>query len=167
MPAKEGLMKKSKFEDAFSKFSYGVYVLTASTNEKINGCTIAWVSRVSFEPPIVAVSIAPERLTHEYVKQARTFALSVIPDSDRGVELGRHFGLVSGRKVDKFASIEYFTGETGAPILKEAIGYVESKVIFSTEAGDHTIFVGEILSGKVLKESERPLTFIPSQYFGL
>ncbi|NIS74877.1 MAG: flavin reductase [Deltaproteobacteria bacterium] len=160
-------MKTSEFENALSKFSYGVYVLTASMNEKINGCTIAWVSRVSFEPPIVAVSIAPERLTHGYVKQAKTFALSVIPDSDRGVELGRHFGLVSGRKVDKFANIGYFTGETGAPILKEAIGYVECKVIFSTEAGDHTIFVGEILSGKVLDESEKPLTFIPSQYFGL
>jgi flavin reductase (DIM6/NTAB) family NADH-FMN oxidoreductase RutF len=159
-------MRKSKFEDALSTFSYGVYVITSKMDEKHNGCTVAWVSRVSFAPPIVAVSLAPERLTHAYIKHSKVFAISVIPESDRGVELGRRFGLVSGRKVDKFANIDVFTDVTGAPILKEAVGYVECNVIFSTEAGDHTIFIGEIISGKVLSDSIKPLAFISSDYFG-
>lgn len=159
-------MKKSKFENALSKFSYGVYVITSSYNGKNNGCTIAWVSRVSFVPPLIAVSLAPERLTHSYIKQSKTFALSIVPDSEKGVELGRHFGLVSGRKVDKFANIEYLTDKTGSPILKESVGYVECNVLYSTEAGDHTIFVGEIISGKVFDESINPLAFLSSHYFG-
>lgn len=159
-------MKKSKFEDSLSKFSYGVYVLTSSYNEKNNGCTIAWVSRVSFVPPMIAISLAPERLTHDYIRHSKVFALSIMPESDRGVELGRHFGLVSGRKIDKFANIEFITDKTGAPILKEAIGYVECNVIYSTEAGDHSIFIGEVISGKVFNETENPLTFISSHYFG-
>ncbi len=159
-------MNESAFESVLSKFSYGVYVIASSYDGKYNGCTVAWVSRVSFIPPIVAVSLAPERETHSYITQAGTFALSILPDSERGIELGRHFGLVSGREVDKFADVEYFTDKTGSPILKESVGYVDCEVSYSTEAGDHTIFIAEIISGKVLNESIEPLAFFPSHYFG-
>lgn len=159
-------MEKSKYEDVFSKFSYGVYVISSNFNDKINGCTIAWVTRVSFLPPLVAVSVAPGRLTHQYIKNSRNFALSVLPDGERGIDLGRKFGLVSGRKVDKFANIDHFSDLTGAPIIKESIAYADCNVIYSSEAGDHTIFVGEIVSGKVIDGSCKPLNFITSDYFG-
>jgi flavin reductase (DIM6/NTAB) family NADH-FMN oxidoreductase RutF len=148
------------------KLNYGVYVLTSTFDESKNGCTVSWVSQVSFDPPIVTLSLAPGRFSHQFIKNAKTFALSILPDTDRGRELGRHFGVVSGRKFDQFANIECFSAETGAPIIKSAVAYMECKVLFSTDAGDHTVFFGEVISGKVISDAEETLSYLPSDYLG-
>ncbi len=69
------------------------------------------------------------------------------------------FGFRSGRDIDKFKNIKYKVGVTGAPIvLENTLAYLEAEVIASLDVGDHTIFIGKVVEGQILKEGE-PLTY--------
>src|SRR5574340_539278 len=112
---------------AFTALVHGVYVVTTRCGDKINGMTAAWVSQVSLHPLLVMVSIAPPRYSHELIKESGVLAVNVLT-SDQ-VDLGKRFGYKSGRKVDKFAGLEWITGATGAPILPQAYAYFDLKLV--------------------------------------
>ena len=114
---------------------------------KRNGMTAAWVSRVSWDPPLVMVSIAPSRYTFELLKEFKEFAINVV--SKKLVEPAMEvFGAISGRDRDKFEAAG-ITPEKAkkilAPVLKEAPVVLECKVVNMVEAGDHMIVIGEVV----------------------
>jgi len=141
----------------------GVYVLTASHQGKINGSTMTWVTPVSYDPLLVMVSMADIRVSHGMVKQSGHFGLNVL--SGDQLELARHFGFKSGRDTDKFEGIEYSTSENGLPVLKDACAYIECRVVNTYPAGDHTLFVGEVIEARTLKESVKPLIFDQKDFY--
>jgi flavin reductase (DIM6/NTAB) family NADH-FMN oxidoreductase RutF len=150
-------------EAAFTALVHGVYVVTTRVGEKINGMTAAWVSQVSLNPLLVMVSIAPARYTFTLIKESGVFAINVL-SSDQ-VELAKRFGYKSGRKIDKFAGLEYLTAESGAPVLPQAHAYLDLKLAHTFTAGDHALFVGEVLEAKILHPENHPLVFKKSDFF--
>lgn len=156
-------MEKNNIKECLDKFSYGVYIVTSKYENKLAGLTCAWVTQVSFSPLLVAVAIGKTRYTHDIILKSGIFVIHIL--SEEQIELARHFGLQSGRNIDKFKNIDYELDTTGAPILKNAVGWLKCKVYACYEAGDHTIFVGEILEGKVQCEEKNLLTFRRSDYW--
>lgn len=150
-------------ETVFNTVVEGVYIVTTRLGDKINGMTAAWVCQVSFKPVMLMVSIAPLRYTHDLIKESGIFALNLLT-SDQ-VDLGKRFGYKSGRKVDKFAGLEYLTGVTGAPILPQAYAYYDLKLVDVFPAGDHSLFVGEVVDAKTLHPEAQPQIFVKSVYF--
>ncbi|OGP70175.1 MAG: flavin reductase [Deltaproteobacteria bacterium RBG_13_58_19] len=147
----------------FSTLVQGVYIVTTRLGDKVNGMTAAWVSQVSFNPVLLMVSIAPMRYSHDLIKESRVFALNLLTSEQ--VDLGKRFGYKSGRKVDKFAGLEYTTAATGAPILPQAYAYYDLKLVDTFPAGDHTLFVGEAVDAKILQPDAQPLIFHKSDFF--
>jgi len=139
-----------------------VAIITTKSGEKINGMTAAWVAQASFEPPLVVVSIAPERYTHQLITESKVFAVNIL--SEGQVKLGRKFGLKSGRDVDKFKGVDYVTKKTGSPILKDVYAYLDCELHKTCNAGDHTLFIGEVVEYKVW-EGKKPLVFRTNDYF--
>ena len=150
-------------EIVFSSLVQGVYVVTTRLGDRVNGMTAAWVSQLSFSPLLVMVSIAPPRYSHDLIKESGVFAINVLTSEQ--VDLGKRFGYKSGRKVDKFAGLDYLTGVTGAPILPQAYAFLELKLVDTFPAGDHTLFIGEVLDAKVLHPQAQPLIFVKSEFF--
>ena len=148
---------------AFDALVHGVYVVTTRVGEKINGMTAAWVSQVSLKPLLVMVSIAPPRYSHDLIKESGVLAVNVLTTEQ--VELGKRFGYKSGRKVDKCAGLEWLTAATGAPILPQAYAYLDLKLVSTYPAGDHTLFVGEVVAAKTLHPQAQPLVFKKSDFF--
>lgn len=146
-----------------SAIVHGVYIVTVQAQGRKNGMTAAWVSQVSFKPPLVMASIAPARYTYKLIKNSGYFAINTL--SEDQVMLAKHFGFQTGRNVDKLAEIEHFEAGHGSPVIKDALAYIECKVIDTHEAGDHTLFIGEVIEGKVLKEEKGPLLFIWEKFF--
>jgi len=142
---------------------HGVYVVTAQAEGRKNGMTAAWLSQVSFTPPLLMASIAPARYTHGLIKNSGYFAINTL--SEDQVEIAKHFGYHSGRNMDKFKDIAHFEASHGSPVLKDAIAYIECKLINAVKAGDHTLFIGEAIEGKVLKPDKKPLLFIWEKFF--
>ena len=81
------------------------------------------------------------------------------------MELAKLFGFKSGKQVKKFEGVKYERKVTGAPILIDAIAYLDCKVVSETTAGDHTIFVGEVVDAKICSEEE-PLIYRTSDFWG-
>jgi len=146
---------------ALKRLSYGVYVVSARRGDEINAMTCRMVSQVSLRPPCVAVSIAKRRYTHDFICDNGSFVINVL-----GVDqamLGGHFGLRSGRDMSKCAGVEWESGQTGAPILKECCAWLECRVKHQMDMGHCTLFIGEIVDAKT--QDETPLIYVESDYF--
>ena len=135
---------------AFDVQVRGVMVLTTRWSEKLNGMSAAWISRAAEQPFLVMVSVYKENYSHDLIKKSGIFAANYLKDGQQNLAI--HFGKQSGRDVDKFLKVSYFMDQTGAPILKDCLAYLDCRVLEELDAGDHTIFLGEVLSGRVLAE---------------
>ncbi len=150
-------------DTVFNSIVNGVYVLTAQHDGKTNGTTVAWVTPVSFEPLLVMVSLAGIRYSHELVKKSGYFGINVLGSGES--EAAKHFGFNSGRDRNKFEGYNFSTSENGLPILEKAMAYIECRVVNSFPADEHTMFVGEVVEAKALKENDKPLIFRQGDYF--
>ncbi|PCN50046.1 flavin reductase [Candidatus Geothermarchaeota archaeon ex4572_27] len=102
---------------------------------------------VSFKPPLLAVSISPKRFTYELIKAQGEFVVNVAPRSlmDKALLCG----LKSGREVDKFEEVGLTPGRAkrvDVPIVEECLAHLECRVVREVEAGDHSLFIGEVLA---------------------
>jgi flavin reductase (DIM6/NTAB) family NADH-FMN oxidoreductase RutF/rubredoxin len=145
--------------NALFKLGYGVYVVTSKKGARFNGQIANTVFQVAAEPPTVAVSINKNNLTHEFIKESKVFAASVLCQETSLTFIGS-FGFKSGRDSNKFEGINYKIGETGAPIvLDNAVSYLEVKVTREMDVGTHTIFVGEVVNADVVDEHKACMTY--------
>ena len=145
-------------QKALHLISYGLYVVTSTDGEAINGQIVNTVMQVASKPPMVAVAINKENLTCEYIRKSRVFVASVL-GTDAPMEFIGRFGFRSGRDINKFESIRYRTGATGAPVVLDyAIAYIEVAVTQEVDAGTHVLFIGEVVDADILDECE-PMTY--------
>ena len=144
---------------ALHKLGYGLYVVASRKGDKLNAQIANTVFQVTSEPPTVAVSINKNNLTHEFIKESKVFAASVLCQETPLAFIGQ-FGFKSGRDTDKFKGIHYKTGETGAPIvIDNAVSYLEAKVTREMDVGTHTIFVGDVVNADVVAEHKVCMTY--------
>ncbi len=123
-----------------------------------NLMTASWVSQVSFKPLLVMVSIAPERFTYELVSASGEFVVSILA-SDQA-EVAQFCGSRSGRDVDKVKELGLKTlpGEAvKVPLLDNCLANLECRVVAKHPAGDHVLFVGEVVGGGVRRPEAEPL----------
>lgn len=139
---------------ALHKLGYGLYIVSSSKGDKINGQIANSVFQITSEPPTVAVSINKNNLTHEFIRESRCFTVSVLRQDTPLPFIGR-FGFKSGRDIDKFEGINYKMGETQAPVVIEhAVAYLEARVTQEVDVGTHTVFIGEVVNADVISEEE-------------
>lgn len=126
-----------------------VVIVGAAHEGKQNGMTAAWVTQVSLNPCLVAVAVAPHRYTHRLIAASGAFALSVLRRSQAAIarDLGMRSGAGDPAKLRGYA-VE--VRATGSPILSDAGAYMDCRVRARHEVGDHTLFVGEVVSGGTL-----------------
>ncbi len=140
------------------QINYGLYIITSTKGGKFNGQIANTLFQVTSEPPTVAVSINKQNLTHEFIRDSRVFAASIL-SQDPPLSFIGDFGFKSGRDVDKLAQVSYKIGKTGAPVvLDHTLGYLEVKVINEVDVGTHTIFIGELVEAETLRSGE-PMTY--------
>ncbi len=125
-----------------------VVVIGAAADGVSGGLTAAWVARVSLDPPLVAVSVAPERYTHGLLVAADVFTISVLREDQ--VAEGRLFGLESRRDVDKWSRVAHVLLEDGVPALAHCAARMSCRTVDRLVTGDHEVFVAEILASEVV-----------------
>ncbi len=142
---------------AIFKISYGMYVVSSFSGERINAQVCNTVVQVTSDPVQVAIGINKGNLTHFFIKDSGKFAVHVLCEDDMNTV--RRFGFRSGRDMDKFARIEYENGATGCPILKDGcLGYFECSVVSTMDCGTHSMFLGRVVAGSLLKDAN-PMTY--------
>ncbi len=142
----------------FGRFATGVTVVTTRIGEQLHGMTANAVTSLSLDPPLVLVAVDRKAGMHAALHAGQCFALNILNDTHE--HLSRRFAK-SGPK--EFADLDVTTAVTGAPILKEALGWVDCRITQVLAGGDHDIFLGEILAGGHNEEG-RPLLYYGGKY---
>jgi flavin reductase (DIM6/NTAB) family NADH-FMN oxidoreductase RutF len=122
-----------------------VAVLTVDFEGERIGLTVGSLVSLSLEPPLVGVSISRQAAMHELLRRAGGFSLSLLAGDQEGV--AQHFA----RGVPPFAhwhGIGVREGAPGAPLVEGALGWLECRLAGEHEAGDHTLFVGEVVAAE-------------------
>jgi len=143
---------------ALQKLGYGLYVVCSKKDSKFNGQIANTLFQVCSEPPVIAVAINRQNLTHEFIAQSKVFTGSILSQEAPLPFIG-NFGFKSGRELDKLKGVQCKLGETSVPIvLDHTLAYLEAKVLSQIEVGTHTVFLGGIVGGDVVKDGE-PMTY--------
>ena len=130
-----------------------VMILSSRLDKQVNLMAVTWVTWLSCTPPLLGVSIAPNRFTHNILRQSGDFVLN-IPDAAM-IPLVHLVGTCSGHTVDKMRVFDFATHwgrMVKALTLSHAIGSLECQVRRHEPIGDHTFFIAEMLYACVDEE---------------
>ena len=145
--------------ESLFNLSYGMCIVSSKMGVDFNGCIVNTVFQVTPEPPMVAVSINRENLTHEYIAESGVFTISILAEVAPMEFIGR-FGFKSGRDMDKFQDVNYKTGIVGAPIiLDNTVGFLEAEVTGVIDVETHTLFIGRITACETIDGAKIPMTY--------
>jgi len=148
-------------KSALFRISYGLYVVTSTKGEEKNGFIGNTTFQITSNPTQIAIGVSVNNYTHEFIRQSKIFAVSVI-NRDATMELIQTFGYKSGKDIDKFANIAWHTGENGAPLIDIGVNATfECNVVQEVNLDTHTIFIGKVTNGNIVNDSI-PLTY---EYF--
>jgi flavin reductase (DIM6/NTAB) family NADH-FMN oxidoreductase RutF len=136
-------------------FTYGLYAVSCAYEDEVNIFTANWLTQVSFEPPMLAVSIENLTKSLPMILRSRIFTVNVLRSGGR--ELAGKLGKSALKQPDKLAGIGFDIGANGCPILHEALAWVACSMRHTAEAGDSTLVVAEVVDVGMLGEGQ-PLT---------
>lgn len=149
------------FRRALGHFASGVTVVTATNGDVRHGITVSSFCSLSLEPPLVLICIDRTTGSHELIKAAGTFAVNILAEESQDLSQ-----LFASRSPDKFASVAFHAGQTGAPLLDEALATIECRLYDQLPGGDHSIFVGEVIATEI-RDERAPLLYYRSRYHQL
>ena len=141
-------------DKALFKLSYGLYLLTAKEEDRVNGCIVNTVVQVANSPTRVSIAVNKQNLTHDMILATGKCAVTALSVSTP-FDLFKHFGFQSGRNVDKFADYPHsLTGE-GLPYLTgNACAYLVCHVTQTMDLGSHTLFIAEVVDADILSKED-------------
>ncbi len=142
---------------AFYKISYGLYVITSANNGKMGGQIANSLIQVTSSPPAVIVCLNKNNFTHGLIEKSGSFGVSVLSKETPLKFIGR-FGFKSARDTDKFYGVNFLEKEGIPLVLDHSLATFLAKVLRTLDCGTHTLFLGEILDAKVIREGE-PMTY--------
>ena len=135
----------------------GLYVVGSREGERRNGMTLNWATQVSVEPKLLAISVEQAAFTHELIVAGGVFTLNLIDREDRAIV--RKF--TKPVEVDADArtlnGFPYHDGQTGAPILDQAVAFMECEVRQTVDVGHYSLFIGEVVNAAFQKDEDTPV----------
>ena len=140
---------------ALYNLTYGVYLMSAKDGGKDNACIINTAVQVANNPTRISVAAIKGNLTHDMIVKSGKLNLSAL-SVDAPFSLFEHFGMKSGRNVDKFATFtDVARSENGLLYLtKYATAFLSLSVVESYDLGSHTLFIGELVDAETLDKAE-------------
>ena len=139
-------------------YATGVALITAIDGDEPVGMACNSFTSVSLDPPLVLFCAAKSSSTWPRIQTAQKWAANILGED--GEEVCRLF---AQKGADRFAHLSYTTGRTGAPLLDEAIAFVDCETVAEHDAGDHVIVVGRALELGYASEG-KPLLFYRGGY---
>jgi flavin reductase (DIM6/NTAB) family NADH-FMN oxidoreductase RutF len=130
------------FKEALKLWASGVTVVTSQTEKHgLKGMTATSFSSVSLDPPQVLVCINQTADTGDAVLEGKSFAVNILTAEQQGVS-NQFAGGAS--QEERFANVNWHQGETGSPMLDDALVSIECTVVQQVLAGSHWVVIGEV-----------------------
>ena len=173
-------MDKIDFKGSVILNPVPVVLITSKNNaDKTNVFTVGWTGTINTKPPMLYISIRPERLSYEYIKESMEFVVN-LPSSDL-VKKVDYCGVRSGKKNDKITEMNFTLKEghnVSTPYIDECPVNIECKVKNIIPLGTHDMFIAEVVAshvnedlldekGKIRFENANMMSYCHGEYFPL
>jgi flavin reductase (DIM6/NTAB) family NADH-FMN oxidoreductase RutF len=137
------------------KMPSGLYVVgTTDRADRRNGMTMNWATQISFDPKWIGISVERGAFTHELIEASGVFALNLVDREDRAIVRKFTKPVEVDLDAKTLNGFPYLEKVTGAPVLAQAVAYLDCEVREQLEAGNHTFFVGEVVDCAFLKDED-------------
>ncbi|ADB41312.1 flavin reductase family protein [Spirosoma linguale] len=137
--------------------NYDIHSVTAVANGRSNANIAAWVMQTDMGGKVLAVALYKVDYTIELVRESGILNVNLLATDQ--TRLIRKLGQQSGREKNKFKNLPHALDSRNCPYLTEAIGYAQCRVMHSTDAGDHELFICEVLKQVVLNPGKEVMTY--------
>jgi flavin reductase (DIM6/NTAB) family NADH-FMN oxidoreductase RutF len=143
------------FRQTLGRFASGVTVVTMLEDGKPHGITVSAFLSVSLEPPLVLVSIDKKAHSHTRLVNAERYGVSILSEGQQS--MSNHFANRDPNAVPEFEQLNNF------PVLNNALAQLVCKTVQQVDAGDHTLFIGQI-EALQWQENGKPLVYFHGGY---
>jgi flavin reductase (DIM6/NTAB) family NADH-FMN oxidoreductase RutF len=153
-----------EFRGVIGHLATGVTVITTAAGDRLHGMTANAVSSLSLDPVMVLICIDKSTHTHRVLDEGGVFVVNILGEHQEDVS--RVFAKKAEPETGTLRGQGFRRGETGAPILDDCLAFLECRVANVVDGGDHSIFLGSVVSEGVVEEM-RPLLFYRGNYHRL
>ncbi|TAK34329.1 MAG: flavin reductase [Chloroflexota bacterium] len=151
-----------RLNQAMRLMANGVFVIAAAYDGQVRGFTATWVTQVSYDHPLVAVSVSKSHHTYHLIERSGEMVINILAASQ--ADVARHFGHKSHDNTHEDRRYFQVTDGVETPILVESLASLRCRVTSSCDARDHTVFVVEVTEAAVRGDDE-PLLYWPRNGF--
>jgi flavin reductase (DIM6/NTAB) family NADH-FMN oxidoreductase RutF len=145
-----------QFRDLLRCFAAGVTLVTTRDGDRVHGLTVSAFASVSAEPPLVAVIINRANAIHPLLQTGGApFAVNVLAADQAALSERFAFDPES----ERFDAGDWTTATTGAPVLADAVAWLDCRVVDRHPAGTHVIYVGRVEAGGAPRAEAAPLVY--------
>lgn len=138
-------MDPEGFKEILANFATGITVVTMEGEGRYHGITISSFTSVSLLPPLILVCIDQHARSHGWISETQRFAVSFL-NEEQGFLADRFAGRAPAPQ-ERFQDVEHHLLPDGLPVLSDSLGWLSCRVTEAVRAGDHTIFVAEVVDG--------------------
>ena len=130
------------------KIPHGLFVCGVCEGDDVNGFTASWVTQGSFEPPLVVMGVRADSTSHGIIERTGRFSLNMLraDQKDLAAVFFKPQKAIGGR----FEAAPFQLGDLGLPLLEDVVGGIECELVGQIKHGDHTVFVGEVKTARLI-----------------
>ncbi|MFN6563194.1 MAG: diflavin flavoprotein [Nostoc sp. ChiSLP01] len=137
-------------DKALGRLSGGLYIITAKKGDVSSAMLASWVAQASFKPLGFSIAVAKDRAIESLMQVGDRFVLNVLEEGNFQ-PLMKHFLKRFAPGADRFEGVRTQPAENGAPILTDALAYIECEVVSRMDCGDHWAVYSTVYAGRVSK----------------
>jgi flavin reductase (DIM6/NTAB) family NADH-FMN oxidoreductase RutF len=135
----------------------GVAIVTGSHQGTFHGMTANSFNSLALNPPTVLVALRQNTRTQHLVKDGGVFAVSILNAHQE--DLAKRFAGQISPELPRFEGVKTFTMSTGAPLIKDAMAFLDCQVVNTFDVGGTSVFIGEVLEAKKAPGELPPLLY--------
>ena len=148
------------YRRVLGSFATGVAIVTTTFEGERHGLTINSFTSVSLDQMLIQINIAKHTTSHEYIRQSGVFTVNILAEDQ--CELSNVFS--GAPPAERFSHVKTFDSGTGCPVIEGSLAYIDVRITTTYDGGDHTIFLGEVLSMETLRDDALPLLYYRGKY---
>ena len=146
----------TSFKDCLRHFPSGVTIVSIRSDHQVHGLTVSAFASVSIDPPLILIAIDHKHSAYPLLERdGAVFAVNILAEDQ--FHLSDRFAWTKDE--DRFLEGDWGEAMTGAPVLQDALAWLDCTIDSRLQAGNHTIYIGEVQASSVPRPDEPPLVY--------
>jgi flavin reductase (DIM6/NTAB) family NADH-FMN oxidoreductase RutF len=129
-----------------------LFVLTARRGDAETGLLVSWVQQCSFQPPRISLALQPQRPINAWLEEGAYFTLNILDETQTDMVV--HFGRGFRPGEPAFVGVDVSREGSAAPVLREALAFLDCRLVARYPVGDHDLLIAEVTAGQLLNEGQ-------------